>query len=174
MFDRILNTPLIIAMAKLSKKIKFQAALEVWERSVLFFIRTKKFDLRLSVFIFIFELVSKCCNFVLNPFSTNLPLLYPPKTSGFLMFLGGIEVENWLTMGWWKPALFVSFAAYGIYLKWLLYNLIYLAFPSQHANFQITIIIMVLVKKKSIYRTETLVNSHFYIRYSEANTRGVL
>ena len=29
-------------------------------------------------------------------------------------------------------------------------------------------------KEKSIYRTETLVNSHFYIRYSEATTRGVL
>ena len=148
MFDRILNTPLIIAIAKLSKKIKFKAALEVWEQSVLFFIRTKKFDLRLSVFIFIFELVSKCCNFVLNPFSTNLPLLYPLKTSGFVMFSRGIEMEHWLKMGRWKPALFASFAAYVIYLKWLLYNLICLVFPSQHANFQITVIIMVLIKKK--------------------------
>ena len=37
-----------------------------------------------------------------NPFSTNVPLLYPLKTSeniGFLMFLGVIEVEHWLKMG---------------------------------------------------------------------------
>ena len=30
-----------------------------------------------------------------NPFSTIVPLLYPLKTSNFLMFLGDIEVEHW-------------------------------------------------------------------------------
>ena len=34
-----------------------------------------------------------------NPFSTNVPLLYPLETSGFLMFSGRIEVEHWLKMG---------------------------------------------------------------------------
>ena len=39
---------------------------------------------------------------VLNPFSTNVLLLYPLKTSenwGFLMFSGGIEIEHWFKMG---------------------------------------------------------------------------
>ena len=35
----------------------------------------------------------------LNPFSTNVPLLYPLKTEGFLMFSGDIEVEHWLKLG---------------------------------------------------------------------------
>ena len=34
-----------------------------------------------------------------NPFSTNVSLIYPLKTSGFLMFSGGMEVEHWLKMG---------------------------------------------------------------------------
>ena len=38
-------------------------------------------------------------NFLLNPFSTNVPRLYPLKTAGFLMLSGGIEVEHWLKMG---------------------------------------------------------------------------
>ena len=41
----------------------------------------------------------KCLN--INPFSTNVPLLYPLKTSENrrLMFSGSIEVEHWLKMG---------------------------------------------------------------------------
>ena len=38
----------------------------------------------------------------INPFSTNVPLLYPLKTSEntrFLMLSGGIEVEHWFKMG---------------------------------------------------------------------------
>ena len=37
----------------------------------------------------------------INPFPTNVQLLYSLKTSengGFLMFSGGIEVEHWLKM----------------------------------------------------------------------------
>ena len=34
-----------------------------------------------------------------SPFSTNVPLLNPLKTSGFLMFSGGIEGKHWLKMG---------------------------------------------------------------------------
>ena len=40
--------------------------------------------------------------FKFNPFSTNIPFLYPWKhlrTRGFLMFSDGIEVEHWLNMG---------------------------------------------------------------------------
>ena len=37
--------------------------------------------------------------FTVNPFLTNVPVLYPLKSFGFLMFSGGIEVENWLKMG---------------------------------------------------------------------------
>ena len=34
-----------------------------------------------------------------NPFSTNVPLLYPHfHTSGFLMFSGGVQVKHWLKM----------------------------------------------------------------------------
>ena len=35
----------------------------------------------------------------INSFSTNVPLLYPLKTSENLRFSGGIEVEHWLKMG---------------------------------------------------------------------------
>ena len=38
-------------------------------------------------------------NYVLNPFSTYIPLLYNLKTADFLMFSEGIEVEHWLKMG---------------------------------------------------------------------------
>ena len=44
----------------------------------------------LSLFLVYFE-------FFLNPFSTNVSFLYPLKTSEnrrFLMFSGGVEVEN--------------------------------------------------------------------------------
>ena len=37
----------------------------------------------------------------LNPFSTNVPLLYVwknQKAGGLLMFSGGVEVERWLKM----------------------------------------------------------------------------
>ena len=37
--------------------------------------------------------------FFLNQFSTNVPLLYPLKTSEILMFSGGVEVEHRLKMG---------------------------------------------------------------------------
>ena len=39
---------------------------------------------------------------VVNPFSTNVPLLHPQQTSEnlrFFMFLGGIKTENWFKMG---------------------------------------------------------------------------
>ena len=38
---------------------------------------------------------------IVNPFSTNVPLLYhlKQKISGFLMFSGGIEAGHWLKMG---------------------------------------------------------------------------
>ena len=38
----------------------------------------------------------------INPFSTNVPLLYPLKTSetvDFLMLSGSIEAKHWLEMG---------------------------------------------------------------------------
>ena len=36
----------------------------------------------------------------LNPFQSNVPFLYPLKSStkGFLTFLGGIEIEHWAKM----------------------------------------------------------------------------
>ena len=37
-------------------------------------------------------------NFI-NPFQVNYHLYVPLKTSGFLMFSGGIEMEHWLEMG---------------------------------------------------------------------------
>ena len=46
-------------------------------------------------------LLSKYCK-IFNPFSTNVPLLYPLKTSEnqrFSDFPGGIDVEHWLKMG---------------------------------------------------------------------------
>ena len=36
---------------------------------------------------------------MIKPFSTNVPLLYPLKTGGFLMFSRDIEVEHWLKIG---------------------------------------------------------------------------
>ena len=42
---------------------------------------------------------------LLNPFSTNAPLLHLPKTFAFLMFSGGIETKHWLKMSqsrFWK------------------------------------------------------------------------
>ena len=46
------------------------------------------------------DLFSKIRNQI-NPFSANVPLLYPLKTSEncILIFSGGIEVEHWLKMG---------------------------------------------------------------------------
>ena len=41
-------------------------------------------------------------HFAINPFQTNVPYLYPLKTSGnegFLTFSGGIEREDWPEMG---------------------------------------------------------------------------
>ena len=56
------------------------------------------YDIALAIWLFFF--------LVFNPFSTNVPLLYPlktenhpVKTGGFLMFSGDIEVEYWLKMG---------------------------------------------------------------------------
>ena len=31
--------------------------------------------------------------YLINPFQANAPFLHPLKTSGFLIFLGGIEME---------------------------------------------------------------------------------
>ena len=36
---------------------------------------------------------------MIKPFSTIVPLLYPLKPGGFLMFSRGIEVEHWLKIG---------------------------------------------------------------------------
>ena len=58
----------------------------------------KKLSPKLSVFfpyyLLVVSSVSKRISCHFNPFSINVPLLYPEN--GFLMFSRGIEVEHWL------------------------------------------------------------------------------
>ena len=35
----------------------------------------------------------------INPLNPNVPFLYPLKTSGFLTFSGGMQMEHWAKMG---------------------------------------------------------------------------